>query len=414
MAELGGGDNGPARPATYRSLFASGEFRALWLAQAISLTGDQLARVAITTLVFGQTRSAVLTATVYAITYVPWLIGGPLLSGLADRYPRRTVMISCQLLSAALVALMAVPGIPLWILASLLFVVILVESPFLSARASLLVDVLPDDRYVLASATNILTFQGAQVFGFVAGGGLVLALGERPSLLLDAASFLFAAALLRFFVRDRPSAAAAAAAELGSAWKRMRTGAQVVFGDRRLRGLVLLAWLAAFSVVPEGLAAPYTGGKATDVGLMLAAQPVGSVLGGLVVSRMIRPATRLELMGPLAVLSCAPLVLFALPLPLPAALALLVLSGLGTAYNLPANATFMQSLPSERRGQAFGLVAAGLSAGQGLSIGAAGALAETFAPSTVIAVAGALGVLAALSVSNVGRLFRPVPSPAVH
>lgn len=416
MAELGGGGgNVPAKPATYRSLFASGEFRAMWLAQAISLTGDQLARVAITALVFDQTRSALLTGLVYAVTYLPWLIGGPLLGGLADRFPRRTVMIICQLLSAVLVALMAVPWMPLWVLAALLFVVVLVESPFLSARASLLVDVLPDDRYVLASATNLFTIQGAQVFGFMAGGGLVLAIGARPSLLLDAGSFLLAAALLRFFVRDRPSAAVAAAAELGSAWQRMKTGAVVVFGDRRLRGLVLLAWLAAFSVVPEGLAAPYTGGRATDVGLMLAAQPLGSVIGSLVLSRMIRPATRLELMGPLAVLACAPLVLFAFSLPFPVALLLLVLSGLGTAYNVPANATFMQSVPSERRGQAFGLVSAGLSAGQGLSIALAGALAQaTKQPDLVIAVAGALGVLAALSVSNVGRLFRPAPSPAVH
>ena len=140
MAELGGGGDVPAKPATYRSLFASGEFRAMWIAQAISLTGDQLARVAITALVYTQTRSALITGLIYAVTYLPWLIGGPLLGGLADRYPRRTVMITCQLLSAVLVALMAVPRMPLWLLATLLFVVVLVESPFLSARASLLVD----------------------------------------------------------------------------------------------------------------------------------------------------------------------------------------------------------------------------------------------------------------------------------
>src|ERR671911_2563298 len=101
------------RPATYRSLFADREFRALWIAQTISLTGDQLARVAIAFLVYDRTRSALVTALVYAVTYLPWLIGGPLLGGLADRYPRRGVMVACQLLSAVLVALMAVPGMPL-------------------------------------------------------------------------------------------------------------------------------------------------------------------------------------------------------------------------------------------------------------------------------------------------------------
>ena len=408
-----GGDrrNVPAQPATYRALFADSEFRALWLAQAISLTGDQLARVALASLVYAETGSPFITALVYALTYLPWLIGGPLLGGLADRYPRRAVMVSCQLLSAGLVALMAVPGVPLPVLASLLFVVILVESPFLAARASLLVDILPDDRYVLASAMNQLTVQGSQVLGFAGGGALVLLLEPSGALLLDAASFLLAAALIRFRVRSRP--AAGAAAELGGSWERMRMGARVVFGDPRLRGLVLLAWLATFWVVPEALAAPYGQGRPTAVGLLLAAQPAGSVVGGLWLSRLVRPATRLELMGPLAVLSCVPLLFFAATPPLPLAVALLVASGIGTAYNVPANAAFMQALPAERRGQAFGLVSAGLVAGQGIGITTAGAIAETVSPGLVITVAGALGLVAALALSGAGRRFLSSPSPAV-
>jgi predicted MFS family arabinose efflux permease len=401
----------PAEPATLRSLFSEGQFRSLWTAQAISLTGDQLARVAIASLVYDQTRSAFLTALIYAVTYLPWLIGGPLLGGLADRFPRRTVMLVCQLTSAALVALMAVPGMPLVLLASLLFVVILCESPFLSARASLLVDILPDDRYVLASAMNQLTIQATQVLGFAAGGALVLKLGATDALLVDAASFLLAAALVRFGVRARPAPADQVA--LGGSWERMKVGAKVVFGDPRLRGLVLLGWLATFWVVPEGLAAPYANGNSTSIGLLLAAQPAGSAVGGLLLSRLVRPTTRLELMGWLAVLTSAPLVFFIVTPPLPVAVALLVVSGLGTTYNLPANAAFMQALPPERRGQAFGLVSAGLVAGQGISIAVAGAIAEATSPSLVICVAGALGLAAAVALSGAGRRFLQSPSPAV-
>jgi MFS family permease len=401
----------PAEPATYRALFAERQFRALWLAQAISLTGDQLARVAITSLVYTRTGSAFITALIYAVTYLPWLVGGPLLGSLADRYPRRTVMVWCQLLSAGLVALMAIPGTPLVLLAGLLFVVILIESPFLSARASLLVDVLPDDRYVLASLVNQLTNQGSLVLGFAAGGGLVLWLEPSGALLLDAASFLLAAGLVRFGVRAVP--APGDVVELGGNWQRMKDGARIVFGDRRLRGLVLLGWLATFWVVPEGLAAPYANGDARAIGLLLAAQPAGSVMGGLVLSRMVRPTTRLEIMGALAVLSCAPLLAFAVSPPLPVAVGLLVLSGVGTTYNLPANAAFMQALPPDRRGQAFGLVSAGLVAGQGLSIAVAGALSEATSPGMVICVAGGLGLAAALSLSGAGRRFLSTPSPAV-
>ena len=413
MSERMSASDVAGRPATYRSLFADREFRVLWLAQAISLTGDQLARVAIAFLVYGRTRSALATALVYAVTYLPWLIGGPLLGGLADRYPRRTVMVACQLASAALVALMALPDLSTVLLAALLFVVILVESPFLSARAALLVDVLPDDRYVLASGVGQLTIQGTQVLGFALGGLLLQVLNPSQALLLDAATFLVAAALVRFAVRQRDPAGDPA--ELGGNWRRLKDGAGVVFGDPRLRGLVLLAWLATFWVVPEALAAPYVGANApTALGLLLAAQPIGAVIGGLVLTRLVRPTTRLQVMGPLAVLSSVPLLFFAVTPPVPVAATLLILSGIGTSYNVPANAAFMQAVPAERRGQAFGLVAAGLVAGQGLSIALAGALAESLgSPAAVITIAGALGLAGALALSGAGRRFLMTPA-TVH
>jgi MFS family permease len=96
-------------------------------------------------------------------------------------------------------------------------------------------------------------------------------------------------------------------------------------------------------------------------------------------------------------------------------LALLVLAGLGASYQLVTNATFVQSVAPDRRGQAFGLATAGLFAGQGLGIVAAGAIAEFVAPSAVIAGAGVLGLLTLAAVSGSGRqVFASYPSPAVR
>src|SRR5262249_58496518 len=92
---------------TFREIFAVTEFRALWLAQLLSVAGDQLARVAMTVLVFDRTHSALWTALTYAVTFLPWVIGGVALSGLADRLPRRRVMVDCDLARTVLVCLMA-------------------------------------------------------------------------------------------------------------------------------------------------------------------------------------------------------------------------------------------------------------------------------------------------------------------
>src|SRR5215813_11258602 len=92
-----------ATKATFAQIFANPEFRALWLAQLLSVAGDQLARVAITVLVYDHTRSPFWTALTYAITLLPWMVGGLALSGLADRLPRRQVMVVCDIARLVLV-----------------------------------------------------------------------------------------------------------------------------------------------------------------------------------------------------------------------------------------------------------------------------------------------------------------------
>src|SRR5258708_33286777 len=96
----------PGQPS-FREVFAVGEFRALWLAQLLSVAGDQLARVAMTVLVFDRTHSALWTALTYAVTFLPWVIGGLALSGLADRRPRQQVMVACDVARPGPVRLMA-------------------------------------------------------------------------------------------------------------------------------------------------------------------------------------------------------------------------------------------------------------------------------------------------------------------
>ena len=107
------------RMAGFGGVLRVREFRALWLAEALSVCGDQVARVALALVVFDRTNSAALTALTYALTFVPAVLGGVLLSGLADRYPRRAVIVTTDVVRGVLAAAMAVPGMPfgmLWAL----------------------------------------------------------------------------------------------------------------------------------------------------------------------------------------------------------------------------------------------------------------------------------------------------------
>src|SRR5271169_5148861 len=79
--------------STFRDVFAVREFRALWLSKVLSVAGDRLALMAITLLVYHHTGSPLLAAIAYASGYLPWVIGGLFLADVADRRPRRSVMV---------------------------------------------------------------------------------------------------------------------------------------------------------------------------------------------------------------------------------------------------------------------------------------------------------------------------------
>ncbi|MFI0485597.1 MFS transporter [Actinomadura sp. 9N215] len=391
----------PEEQATYREVFAVREFRALWLAQALSFVGDQLAQVALAVLVYDHTKSALLTALVYALTYIPPIVGGPVLSGLADLFPRRTVMIVSDVLRAGLVAVMALVAMPVGALSVLVFLTVLLGTPFTAARAALLPDVLEGDRYVAGSAINNITHQGTQMLGFLAGGAIVAVVGTREALALDALTFGASAVILIGGLRRRTVPRRRERDSFGL-WRGTRDGMRLVFGDPVLRSLVLFAWLCAFYVIPEGLAAPYAatfGGGAVTVGLLLSAMPTGMVIGAFLFSRFVRPANRLHAMGWMSMLACLPLIGAGLDPPLWGVVALWAVSGLGSAYQLAANAAFVAAVPASGRGRAFGLAQSGILAGQGVGILVGGAAAQVLGPETVVALAGLLGLSAAATLT---------------
>ncbi|HEX4812371.1 MAG TPA: MFS transporter [Nonomuraea sp.] len=395
---------GTSRP-TIGQVLASGEFRALWLAHALSLAGDQIARVAIAVLVFGQTGSISLTALTYALTFVPALVSGPLLAGLADRHPRRHVMVTADLVRAALVLVMAYPGLPLPVVGVLVVAVVMLNAPFNAARLASLADILPPDRHPIGMGITSTTQQAVQLLGFGGGGLIVALLGPSVALVLDAGTFVVSALVLRAFLRFRPAVATSGSrSDLlgGSALRGIRT----LWTDRRLRYFATLSWLYAFFVVPEALAVPYIaeiGENGAVVGLFMAADPVCSAVGTLLVTRLVPEGRRKRLLAPMALLTGVPLLAFAFLPGVPIALVLLGLTGFLSSYMVLANTGFIRTAPQEQRGQLIGVGSAGLIGGQGLGVLMGGVLGDLLGPHLAIAVCAAAGILTAVVIITLGR-----------
>ncbi|MBI1759396.1 MAG: MFS transporter [Actinobacteria bacterium] len=391
-----------ARSASYRDVFAVRPYRHLFAAQLLSLLGDQLSKVALAALVFERTRSTPLAAATYAVSFVPWVIGGPLLSAYADVLPRRQVLVACDVLRATLVIALVIPGMPIAALIVLMFGANMLAPPFSSARAAMMPDLLDGDRYIVANGVDAVVRQGGQVAGFLIGGGVVALVGARGALTADAATFLVSALLITTGVPRMPAASQRQARF--SVLRDTGAGIRIIFGNPALRAYVLLFWAAsAFTYAYEGIAVPWgeaLNGGAPLAGLILAAGPVGQVAGIMIISRVLTPRVRMRMIVPFALVAVGALIPIMVIRSVPATLALIALAGFGSAFSAPLNSLFVRALPAEYRGRAFGVAQAGVQATQGLAMLLAGLAAAGRHPALAVGGSGLIGtvVLAVLAV----------------
>jgi Major Facilitator Superfamily len=401
----------------YRDAFASTEFRALFGALIVSMLGNVVASLAIVVLVYRRTNSPLLSALTFTTMFVPYLLGGTLLSGLVDRVPVRRLLVCCDLGGAVLVAVMTVPGLPVPALFALLFGLSLLMPLSTGARSALLPRILAPGVVVPARSLFRMVSQGGQIAGYAVGGGLLADLSPHAVLGVGVATYAVSACVLRVFLGahpknargDRPGASLAADS---------LHGVGQVLRDRPLRRVLLLGWLVPLlMVVPEALAAPSAAARglpSSATGWWLAAGPVGTVAGELAGVWLVPAARRGGLTTPLAACGFVPFLVFVLDPSLAPALVLLAASGLCGAYLLGLDQLLLDVTPPDLLGRAYTVNTSVLMATQGLGFAAAGAVAELVSPDRVIAAAGVAGLVtvavlrAPRGVTRAGRAARAV------
>ena len=378
---------------TYRAVLRNREFAALIFSQGLSTLGDQLARIAVSILVFVHTGSALAASATYAVAYLAYLFGGPILSAISDRRPRVGVMVVCDVARAPAILALAVFQPPVWVYFVVLVFVGLLSPPFDSARSAIQPEILDGEAYRVGNALMNVVLQGGQVLGFVLGGALVSLISERGALAIDAATFLVSAGLVLSGVR--PRAAAQTEADRAGLIADTRNGFRYVRRSPELIRYLTLSLLTSAAVIaPEGLAVPTSrslGGGAIAAGFLTAAIPAGTVLGGLLILRL--PIERRLLWLPRVAL-LTPLPLLATPMAdsLDVVFVLWFVAGLGNCVSLVAASAYMEACPGELRARAYGVAVTALQVAQGAVLLLSGALSDPLGPSSAIAVLAAAAI----------------------
>ena len=378
---------GDGRPVlTYRSLFASPEFRALWTAGALSTAASTTSSLALATLVYRSTGSALLTAVAMFGPSTAQALGATTLMAAADASPPRRTLVLVAVASAAALALQALPGLDT--AARLLLVVgaAYVTSVGSGARWGLLGEIVPTAAYPLARSTMNVAVGAFQVVGFAVGGVLLTALSTAQVFALAAAVSAAAVPVLRFGLAERPPRRTARAGLAETV-----RGNRLLLSRRDTRVLVVALCVPNGLVVGcEALFVPYAGDRA---GWLLVAGAVGMMAGDLVVGRFLGPAARRRSNTPLRLLLAAPFLAFALGPGVPLAAVLVGVATVGYAAGLAQQEWLVTLTPQELRGQVLGVESAARMTGQGLFAALAGALAD------VVSAGPAMALLAAVSLA---------------
>ncbi|WP_030668656.1 MFS transporter [Streptomyces cellulosae] len=390
---------------SYRHLFRTPEFTPLFCSSSARTVAQTMSGLALGTLVYRTTGSPLLSAVSMFGPSLAQVLGATLLLSGADRLPPRATITGVALAFAAGTAVLALPGLPVWAV----FTVVLAEGLVASLGGGvlwgLLNEVLAKEGYLLGRSVFNMMSGIMQVTGYATGGALLAALSPRACLLLAAALYVLAAATARLGLTPRPPRASGRPS-VAATW---RANARLWSSGPRRR-LYLALWIPNGLIV--GCESLYVSYAPHDAGTLFACAALGMFVGDVTVGRLVPPASRPRLGVPLLLLLAVPYLLFALGPALPTAAAAVTVASVGFGASLVQQERLMTLVPDELAGHALGLDSAGRLTLQGVSASLAGTTAQLTSPGTGMTVMAAASATVTLVLVATGRRRAPDSAPA--
>ncbi len=387
---------------TYREIFRIGEFRTLFAATSTSVAGKTMEMLAVSALVYAHTGSPLLAAIAYLGGFLPMAVGALTLMSLADRLPPRAAMVTWRVVHAGVAAVLALGVLPVWGMLALLMTVGLGDAVIGGIGSAIVVDVVPEDAYVLGRSVLNAAGGAMQIVGFAVGGTLLLLVSPAGALWLTVAISLVTAAIVRYGLKRRPPRATGRAS-VRLTWQ----GNRALFGDPTLRRLLLGQWLPNGLIVgAEAMFVPYAGNAA---GALFAGAAGGMLVGDVVIGRWTSPRQRSRLSVPLYALLAAPYLAFVFhPGPV-LATALVAVASFGYAGTLTLQERFVATAPNHLLAQGMGLAGSGMMTGQAVCAMLVGVTAELTTVAIAMTATAVASLIASLAILAPLRPSRPAP-----
>lgn len=388
-----------ARPSTFAALRVR-NYRLFFAGQIVSNTGTWMQRIAQDWLVLELTHSPLAVGITTALQFLPMLLFGLWGGLIADRYPKRRLLLITQASMGALAVLLTVltltGAVQVWqvyLIALGLGLATVVDNP---TRQTFVNEMVPTDLVRNAVGLNSGNFQLARMLGPAVAGVLIAAVGIGWAFAFNALSFL---AVLVALLMMRP-------AELQRLPHATRARGQLREGLRYVRRNPILLWPIVlvffvgtfgynFAIILSAYTQNVFDSGADLYGLLNSAMAAGSVTGALVAAR--RTSANLTVLFTAAAAFGLGLIVLGLTPWFWAFLVLLVVVGfVSVTFNTLGNATVQLSSSPELRGRVMSLYMLVFMGGTPIGSPIVGAITQQWGAPAALVVSGAICLLAAV------------------
>lgn len=413
----------PPDQHTIRVLLHQRDFALLWTGQLLSQVGDQCLLIAAITLVTNLSASP-LAIVIPAISIaLPQVFFGLLGGVVADRLDRKSVMVVSDLLRALLVLtvlLVRTTG-SLWILYLAAAGLAVVGTFFYPARNATIPNLVPNGLLMTANGLIQGSYIIALILGPVVAGTIVELWGLPAAVWVDSASFVLSAgAILTLRIPPLRNGLSDPTAQRGM-WQDMKAGLTFVRHNRALRRVLYITGVATLGIgavillaIPHLKVRLEAGGL--EYGGAMSMLGIGSVLGGLVVTRLSRRLSTNWIVGGMLVVAGASIIAFAYAPNYIVVLASVMMLGLCIVIARGALDTITQTLaPDEVRGRVQSAVNLIVAGGTAIAEGLSAFLGHFLGVQSVFVAAGTItvgaGAAAAIALREAAQAAqRPAPA----
>jgi len=398
----------------------------LLTANAISMVGNVFATIAIPWFVLQTTGSATQTGITGFFTILPVVLAGFLGGTLIDRLGYRRTSIIADLASGVTVALIPLlhftVGLQFWQLMVLVFLGALLDAPGSTARAALIPELaalagMPIER--AASASQVIE-RSSRLVGAPLAGLLIAVMGTANVLWLDAVSFFISMAIVALLITT--TYAKPKEAEQGKYFDGLVNGLRFLRRDYLILTIVVIVMItnfldAAFGGVILPVYVNQVFGNALNLGLIIAANGGGAVLGAIIFGTIGHRLPRHATFVVMFMLASLWFWAFVLYLPFPLILVAAIISGMGAGpLNPIIDAVEYERIPADMRGRVFGTITAGAWVAMPLGMLLGGILTEQFGAQLLLISLGLTYLVTTLSMAfipvmqQINRRTDPQPS----